>query len=259
MVSDDAEESSPEVSLPRLYYPLCAPTLTPALCLEQTGARLRSFTDMAAVMDRSTKATEKTLGFLVMSLRAQENQFKMLQEMQGNMREKLIADHASEMSSIKLRRVIEKLERNLGKPDADSRTDWWIKFMSSEAHPSACQLLTSILSSAFFGTDWSSVTAYQAKLAKIRTVANAIAAVYHDLSRDVHGRRSDNIVLVQDEHSEQNFHILEVFLAHAVKQQVTASYTVQRTRSPPAFTLAAAPFQGQAQHAQQQLPQQQQP
>ena len=171
MSSDDPVELSPEVSLPRLYYPLCAPTLTPALCLEQTGKRLRSLTVMEAALDRSIKFNEKTLGVLVRSLRAQENQFTTLQEMQGKMTEKMIADHASEMSSIKLRRVIEMLERHLGKDDAVSRTAWWFK------------------------------------------------------------------------------------------RQVIASgsYSVQLTGSPPAFTLAAAPSQGQAQHAQQQLPQQQQP
>jgi len=250
---DDEKESSPEVSLPRLYYPLCAPTLTPALCLEQTNARFRSATAIMAEIDRSTKASERTLGFLLERLLAQDRHFELLHQMQGTMRDQLISDHASEMSSIKLRRVIEKLERSLGKPDAASRTEWWIQFMSSDANPSAHKLMTSILSSAF-GTDWSSVTLSQAKQARIRQVANAIADVYQDLSRCVHGGRSDNIVLVRDEHSEQNFYILEAFLSLARSQQVTASFTVQQTRSPPAFTPAAAPSQVGAHAAATPLP-----
>jgi hypothetical protein len=114
---EDQEDSSPEVSLPRLYYPLCAPTLTPALCLEQTGIRFhRVAHDMAEyyhltqkdkklqeVLERNNLALVRTNLALERSIDAQ---FKM----QNKQRDDLVANHASEIVTLKLRNLIEQLE-----------------------------------------------------------------------------------------------------------------------------------------------------
>ena len=274
---EDQEDSSPQVSLPRLYYPLCAPALTPALCLEQTGIRFRRVAhDMAEyyhltqkdkklqeVLERNNLALERTNLALE---RAMDAQFKM----QNKQRDDLVANHASEIVTLKLRNLIEQLELKLGKTDAVSRTVWWTQFLSSDTNPTALMLLTSILFRAF-DTIWSSVTSTNAKQAKIKLVADAISNVYHDLSRCVHAGRSDDIVLVRDEHTQLNFDILYALMKLGVKQKVTGPFRVQPTRrpagstagtsaeAPPASTPAAAPSQGQAQHAQQPPQQQQQP